>query len=164
MRKSPKGIGEPLGTNLVNLILVEDIQGNRLIQSFGLKHRQQKRFSEIARTLEISFIKRMYRWSIQGPGASFISSLGILGVVGMGAYLIETDPSFTTGKFFAFLLYANMFYEPIRQLVGINNLIATSRASGERVFEILDSPIEITNDLFARFFSRTKPCSLSFPM
>jgi ABC-type multidrug transport system fused ATPase/permease subunit len=72
--------------------------------------------------------------------------LGILGVVGMGAYLIETDPTFTTGKFFAFLLYANMFYEPIRQLVGINNLVAAGRASGERVFEVMDAPIEITND------------------
>ena len=46
-----------------------------------------------------------------------------------------------------------MFYEPIRQLVGINNLIAAGRASGERVFEILDSPIEITND----------PSPVSFP-
>ena len=88
----------------LNSLLVEDIQGNRLIQSFGLKHRQQKRFSEIARTLELLSLKAMYRWSIQGPGASFISSLGILGVVGMGAYLIETDPSFTTGKFFAFII------------------------------------------------------------
>ena len=138
----------------LNSLLVEDIQGNRLIQSFGLKHRQQKRFSEIAQTLELLSLKAMYRWSIQGPGASFISSLGILGVVGMGAYLIETDPSFTTGKFFAFLLYANMFYEPIRQLVGINNLIAAGRASGERVFEILDAPIEITND----------PSPVSFPI
>jgi ABC-type multidrug transport system fused ATPase/permease subunit len=46
-----------------------------------------------------------------------------------------------------------MFYEPIRQLVGINNLIAAGRASGERVFEILDAPIEITND----------PSPVSFP-
>ena len=55
----------------------------------------------------------MYRWSIQGPSASFTSSLGILAVVGMGAYLLQNDPTFTTGKFFAFLLYANMFYEPV---------------------------------------------------
>ena len=130
----------------LNSLLVEDIQGNRLIQSFGLKHRQKKRFGEIARSLELLSLNAMYRWSIQGPGASFISSLGILGVVGMGAYLIETDPTFTTGKFFAFLLYANMFYEPIRQLVGINNLVAAGRASGERVFEVMDAPIEITND------------------
>ena len=70
-------------------------------------------------------------------------SLGILAVVGMGAHLLRTDPEFTTGQFFAFLLYANMFYEPVRQLVSINNLISAGKASGERVFEILDTPVDI---------------------
>ena len=101
------------------------------------------RFAKVAKELEFLSLKAMYRWSIQGPGASFTSSLGILGVIGMGAYLLETDPAFTTGQFFAFLLYANMFYEPIRQLVGINNLVAAGKASGDRVFEILDAPKEI---------------------
>ena len=127
----------------LNSLLVEDIQGNRLIQSFALMLRERKRFAKVARELEKVSLTAMYRWSIQGPGASFTSSLGILGVVGMGAYLLETDPGFSNGQFFAFLLYANMFYEPIRQLVGINNLVAAGKASGERVFEILDAPIEV---------------------
>ena len=129
----------------LNSLLVEDIQGNRLIQSFSLMSRERMRFSRIAKELEIVSLRAMYRWSIQGPGANFTSSLGILGVIGMGAYLLETDPSFSTGQFFAFLLYANMFYEPIRQLVSINNLIAAGKASGERVFEILDAQIEVKN-------------------
>ena len=78
----------------------------------------------------------MYRWSVQGPGASFTSSLGILAVVGMGAYLLETDANFTTGQFFAFLLYANMFYEPVEQTVSINNLVSMRklRAKGSLRF------------------------------
>jgi len=75
-------------------------------------------------------------------------------VVGMGAYLLQTDPSFTKGEFFAFLLYANMFYEPVRQLVGINNLIAAGKASGERVFEVLDHPIAIRDPKEPKPFPR----------
>lgn len=138
----------------LNSLLVEDIQGNRLIQSFGLSKREKKRFSKIAQDLEQLSLRAMYRWSIQGPGASFTSSLGILGVVGMGAYLLESDPAFTAGQFFAFLLYANMFYDPIRQLVGINNLVAAGKASGERVFEILDAPIEVENSSNPRSFPK----------
>ena len=136
----------------LNSLLLEDIHGNRLIHSFGLNHREKNRFAKIARDLEELSLRAMYRWSIQGPGASFTSSLGILAVVGMGAYLLEKDPHFTTGQFFAFLLYANMFYDPIRQLVGINNLIAAGKASGERVFEILDAPIEVHDPLDPAFF------------
>lgn len=127
----------------LNSVLVEDIQGNRLIQAFALQEREQERFHKIGKELEKRSLQAMYRWSLQGPGASFTSSLGILAVVGMGAYLLETDSNFTTGQFFAFLLYANMFYEPVRQLVSINNLISAGKASGERVFEVLDTEIKI---------------------
>ena len=103
----------------------------------------------------------MYRWSVQGPSASFTSSLGILAVVGMGAHLLQNDPNFTTGKFFAFLLYANIFYEPVRQLVSINNLVSAGKASGERVFEILDEPIRIQNPPEPVSFPKSD-CSIRF--
>ena len=142
-KKNWKAVREASGD--LNSLLVEDIQGNRLIHAFALKSRERRRFDQIGRILESRSLEAMYRWSIQGPGASFLSSLGILAVVGMGAYLLQKEPSFTSGKFFAFLLYANMFYDPVRQLVSINNLVAAGKASGERVFEILDTPNEISN-------------------
>ena len=144
-KKNWKAVREASGE--LNSLLVEDIQGNRLIHAFALKTRERRRFDQIGRILEKRSLEAMYRWSIQGPGASFLSSLGILAVVGMGAYLLQKEPSFTSGKFFAFLLYANMFYEPVRQLVSINNLVAAGKASGERVFEILDTPNEINNHI-----------------
>ena len=142
-KKNWKAVREASGD--LNSLLVEDIQGNRLIQAFALKSREKNRFDKIGKVLEQRSLEAMYRWSLQGPGASFLSSLGILAVVGMGAHLLQTEPTFTSGKFFAFLLYANMFYEPVRQLVSINNLIAAGKASGERVFEVLDTPNEIEN-------------------
>ena len=142
-KKNWKAVREASGN--LNSLLVEDIQGNRLIHSFDLKSREKDRFMVSSKELELRSLKAMYRWSIQGPSASFTSSLGILAVVGMGAYLLETDSSFTKGQFFAFLLYANMFYEPVRQLVSINNMVSAGKASGERVFEILDEEIFIKN-------------------
>ncbi len=152
-KKNWKAVREASGE--LNSLLVEDIQGNRLIHSFDLQDREKKRFFESSKKLEASSLKAMYRWSIQGPSASFTSSLGILAVVGMGAYLLETDPSFTTGQFFAFLLYANMFYEPVRQLVSINNMVAAGKASGERVFEILDQKIEIKSPINPSIFPKS---------
>jgi ATP-binding cassette, subfamily B, bacterial len=141
-RRNWKAVRETSGE--LNSLLVEDIQGNRLIHGFDLRQREQARFLKISKELERRNLRAMFRWSIQGPAANFTSSLGIVAVVGMGAYLLlQNAPGFTKGEFFAFLLYANMFYEPVRQLVGINNLIAAGRASGERVFDVLDHPIEI---------------------
>ena len=158
-KKNWKAVRESSGN--LNSLLVEDIQGNRLIHSFDLKKREKSRFLICSKELEERSLKAMYRWSIQGPSASFTSSLGILAVVGMGAYLLETDPSFTKGQFFAFLLYANMFYEPVRQLVSINNMISAGKASGERVFEILDEEIFIKNPSLPLTFPK-KNCSIEF--
>ena len=140
-RRNWKAVRETSGE--LNSLLVEDIQGNRLIHGFALQDREQARFLETSKELERRNLQAMFRWSIQGPAANFTSSLGIVAVVGMGAYLLQTDPTFTKGQFFAFLLYANMFYEPVRQLVGINNLLAAGKASGERVFEVLDHSVDI---------------------
>ncbi|MBO94895.1 MAG: ABC transporter ATP-binding protein [Opitutales bacterium] len=131
----------------LNALLVEDIQGNRLIHSFALNERERRRFLETSEELRRRNLRTMFRWSIQSPLAGFISSLGVVAVVGMGAYLLKIKPDgssgFTVGEFFAFLLYTNMFYEPVRQLVQINNLMAAGKASGDRVFEILDHPVDI---------------------
>ena len=145
----------------LNSLLVEDIQGNRLIQAFALRDREIRRFRKIGIELQKRSLRAMYRWSVQGPSANFTSSLGILAVVGMGAHLLQNDPNFTTGKFFAFLLYANIFYEPVRQLVSINNLVSAGKASGERVFEILDEPIRIQNPPEPVSFPKSD-CSIRF--
>ena len=152
-KKNWKAVREASGD--LNSLLVEDIQGNRLIHSFNLEKREQERFLKCSQELQKRSLKAMFRWSIQGPSASFTSSLGIIAVVGMGAYLLETDASFTTGQFFAFLLYANMFYEPVRQLVSINNMVAAGKASGERVFEILDEEVIITDPISVKAFPKS---------
>ena len=119
----------------LNSILVEDIQGNRLIHAFALQEREKSRFHKIGKEVEKDPCRQCTGGQCKARG-KFHFLLGILAVVGMGAYLLETDANFTTGQFFAFLLYANMFYEPVRQLVSINNLVSAGklRAKGSLRF------------------------------
>jgi ABC-type multidrug transport system fused ATPase/permease subunit len=125
-------------------LLVEDIQGNRLIHAFALKNREKKRFLEKSEELKKCTLDAMYRWSLYSPGSAFITNLGTVAVVGVGGYLLFSRPeSFTFGEFSAFLIYTYMFYEPVRTLNGLNHMINTGKASGERVFEILDFPEEV---------------------
>jgi len=127
----------------LNSLLVEDIQGNRLIHSFALQNREHGRFLGIAADLRDRTIKAMFRWSLHGPGTSFVGSLGTVAVVGMGGYLIATDPSFGYPRLFAFFFYATMLYEPLNRINMLNHMLAAATASGKRVFEILDHPIPI---------------------
>ncbi len=128
----------------LNSLLVEDIQGNRLIQTFGLQKRESRRFEEKAESLRDKTLRAMFRWSIYHPSTNLLTKLGFLSIVGVGGYFVLQDTSgFTMGKLVGFFLYANMLYMPISQLHGLNHLLAAGKASGERVFEILDTPVDI---------------------
>jgi len=143
-QKNWRGVRDATGD--LNSHLVEDIQGNRLIHAFALKEREKQRFHEKSEALRQKTLKAMFQWSRYSPTTNFITNLGNVGVVGVGCYLLATkSPGFTLGEFFAFLFYASMFYEPVRQLNNLNNMLSEGKASGDRVFEILDHPLKIRN-------------------
>ncbi|MEM8867087.1 MAG: ABC transporter ATP-binding protein [Verrucomicrobiota bacterium] len=137
-----KGVRESSGE--LNSLLVEDIQGNRLIQTFGLQKRESARFEERAETLRKKILRAMFRWASYHPFTNLVTKLGFLSIVGIGGSLIlQESANFTIGDLIAFFLLSNMLYQPISQLHGLNHLIAAGRASGERVFEILDAQVDV---------------------
>ncbi|MFO7726683.1 MAG: ABC transporter ATP-binding protein [Oceanipulchritudo sp.] len=130
----------------LNSLLVEDIQGNRLIQTFGLQKREGSRFDTKASLLRRRTLKAMFRWAAYSPGTTFLTNMGVVAVIGFGGWMILSgDTSFGFPQMVAFLIYANMLYMPIGQLHGINHMLAAGKASGERVFEILDTRVEVEN-------------------
>jgi len=156
-RKNWKAVRESSGE--MSSLLVEDIQGNRLIHSFALRERESRRFAAIAEELRTRTLRAMFRWSVHGPGSSFIMSLGTVAVVGLGGwFLIQGEAPFTGpftfGSFVAFFAYCAMLYAPIGTLNNLNHMFAAGKASGERVFEILDHPIEVANPQQPHAFPR----------
>ena len=141
-RKVWKGVRESAGD--LNSLLVEDIQGNRLIQTFGLQDRESERFEEKAEDLRGKTLHAMYRWALYSPATTFVTKLGFLSIVGVGGYLVlQESADFGMPQLLTFFLLANMLYQPISQLHGLNHLLAAGRASGERVFEVLDAQVEV---------------------
>ena len=128
----------------LNSLIIEDIQGNRLIQSFGLQNREKLRFSEKAKDLHNKTLKAMFRWAYYSPSTTIITKLGFLSIVAIGGFMVfEGEYDLSIGTLIAFFILANMLYQPISQLHGLNHLLAAGRASGDRVFEILDANVEI---------------------
>lgn len=128
----------------LNSLLVEDIQGSRLIQTFALQEREGRRFEEKANDLRTKLLRAMFRWAQYNPLTTFITHLGTVSVIGVGGYLIIQGKSdFSFPDMLAFLVYAQMLYAPISQLHVLNQMIIVGKASGERVFEILDATVDV---------------------
>ena len=84
----------------------------------------------------------MSAWSVYSPSMSFAGALGYVIVLWFGGRAVIAD-RLTLGQFVGFLVYVGMFYDPMRALHGLNQMFQAGRAAGERVFDILDAPVEV---------------------
>jgi len=126
----------------LNALLLDNLQGIRQIKGYGREPHELGRFEKKADDLRVSTMRVMNAWSIYSPAMEFSSWIGYVVVFGIGGAAVLRG-ELTVGAFAGFLAYIGMFYSPVRQLHSLNQLFQAGRAAGERVFDILDAPVEI---------------------
>jgi ABC-type multidrug transport system fused ATPase/permease subunit len=125
----------------MNALLMDNLQGVRQIKSFGQEAHEDVRFADRAEGLRQSTLGIMRMWALYSPAMSFASALGTGLIMWVGGWQV-VHHAMTVGQLVKFLLFLGLFYEPIRQLHGLNQLLQAARAAGERMFDILDFPLE----------------------
>src|SRR5204863_924756 len=80
-------------------------------------------------------------WAIYSPSMSMFEAIGAVLVLGFGSHAVLTG-SMQIGDLVAFLMLTAFLYDPVSRLHQLNQLVQAGRAAGERVFEILDEPVE----------------------
>jgi ABC-type multidrug transport system fused ATPase/permease subunit len=127
----------------LNALLHDNLQGIRQIKSFGREEHEISRFEAKSDRVRRGTLDAMRLWATYSPATSFIASLGYVIVFCFGGYGVIRG-RMTLGQLVGFLGYLSMFYSPIERLHGINQMLQAARAAGERVFEIIDAPEEVT--------------------
>lgn len=125
----------------MNAQLMDNLQGVRQIKAFGREKHEDRRFGDKAEELRQGTLEVMRAWAIYSPGMNLASWLGMPLVLWIGGTRV-LDGTMSQGQLAEFLIYLMMLYAPIGKLHGLNQMIAGTRAAGERVFDILDSPME----------------------
>lgn len=136
---------EQMGYNAqMNVMMNEtlNISGTLLVKLFGRIDNEVNRFGERAGKVRDSGIQRAV------IGASMFMVIGLIAAIGsalvywLGGHLVLTGV-FTIGTLIAFGQYLVQLYGPLQSLVNAPVDFATSMVSFERVFEVLDLPVEI---------------------
>jgi ABC-type multidrug transport system fused ATPase/permease subunit len=125
----------------MNALLMDNLQGVRQIKSFGQETHEDARFAGRADDLRRGTLGIMKVYAVYNPTMSFAAALGTVLILWIGGSEV-IHGTLTPGEMVRFLFYLALFYEPVRQLHGLNQLLQSARASGERVFDILDFPLE----------------------
>ena len=125
----------------MNSLLHDNLAGVRQIKSFVREREEHARFNAVSNQLRHATLIVMRVWGMYHPSMYLIGQLGIVLTVWFGAKMV-LGGAMQQGDLFAFLMLTGFLYEPINKLHQLNQLVQAGRAAGERVFEIIDEPIE----------------------
>jgi len=128
-------------SSAMNAILMDDLQGIRQIKAYGRQSHEDERFAGRAEDLRQGNLGIMRAWANYNPAMSFVAALGTVLVLWFGGKAVMAS-EMTTGELVGFLFYLMLFYEPVARLHGLNQMLQSARAAGERVFDILDHETE----------------------
>lgn len=130
----------------MNALLMDNLQGVRQIKAFNREEHEDGRFARSADDLRQGTLGVMRVWAAYSPAMSFAGALGLTLVLWIGGRQVLAD-KMTLGELIGFMFYLALFYEPVARLHGLNQMLQSARAGGERVFDILDAPVERASGL-----------------
>jgi ATP-binding cassette subfamily B protein len=125
----------------MNALLHDNLSGIRQIKSFVREKEEHGRFNRVSDQLRQATLVVMRVWAVYSPSMSMFEACGAIVVLGYGSHAVLTG-AMQIGDLVASLMLMAFLYDPISRLHQLNQLVQAGRAAGERVFEILDEPIE----------------------
>ena len=151
----------------INAYLQEHVSGMVVLQLFNRERKAYKRFSEINRTHMDAYKDAILAYSLYYPAVDFFSAIAIACVFWYGGqdimrgivansvsiafnrhtlvsfHLVATAASL--GVLIAFTTYAQRFFRPIMDFSEKYNILQSAMAASERIFKLLDAPVEIVS-------------------
>ncbi|MEX1327706.1 MAG: ABC transporter ATP-binding protein, partial [Desulfobacterales bacterium] len=142
-----RGVRARLGN--INAKLQDNLSGIQVIQAFAREDQERKRFAAESERYYHARVKGIRYWSIFFPIIRFVSAMGAVAVLAVGAVMVVRG-QLTLGTLVAFLAYITSFYDPIDRLTEVDNIFQEAIAAGERIFELLDETTEVIDAPNAR--------------
>jgi ATP-binding cassette subfamily B protein len=126
-----------------------NISGALLVKIFGRYRSEVQRFTERAAAVRDIGVRQAIvgRWFFLALG--LVSAIGTAMVFWLGGHFVLRG-AFSVGTLVAFTGYLTQLYGPLMALTNARVDFATSMVSFERVFEVLDLPVEIQDPAGAR--------------
>ena len=129
-----------------NSVLAENVNGVRVVQAFSRQTHNYNTFSGYVNRyyLETS-LDAVWVASLFTPVIDLLGALATALVVYIGGTAVLGE-SITAGVLIAFVLYIDRFFEPIRDLSRRFDTLQSTMAGGERILELLNTPIEVRDE------------------
>ena len=138
LRKGYRGVRR--SNSVMNTLLVESITGIREILLFNHRKNSIDSFDKANKDYRQSFISIVKSYSLYFPLIEAVSSLSMIGILFASHFIFGKTA--TIGDIFAFFIYINMLFRPLRDLAEQFNTLQSAMSGGERIFDFFDEELD----------------------
>src|SRR5579872_4528190 len=128
----------------INAYLQEHVSGIVVLQLFNREEQAYRQFDKVNAQHMDAFKDAILAHAIYYPVVEVLSTIAIALVFWFGGLRVIAGASML-GVLVAFMQYAQRFFRPIQDLSDKYNILQATMASSERVFKLLDTPVEIVS-------------------
>lgn len=132
----------------INAFLQEHLTGMSVVQLFGRERQVADEFSRINAEHRDANVRAIFYYAVYYPAVELITAVGIALILWYGGGRV-VQGAISIGALVAFLQYAQRFYQPLSDLSEKYNILQAAMASSERIFRLIDRPVEIESPLEA---------------
>jgi ATP-binding cassette subfamily B multidrug efflux pump len=141
-RNRPLSVAIQQQVGVLTTQVEQALRGARVVKAFAQEERTSELFDEQNnKWFDLSVAAARLR-SLNTPLLDFIANLGTVAVIWYGGYLV-INQQLTIGELVAFSTYLGQLVPPVRRIGMIIPAISMAVASGERIFDILDTPSDV---------------------
>ena len=133
----------------------EMFTGHNVVKVFGRQDKAIATFEEQNEQLYQASFKAQFISGIIMPVMNSVMNLNYVAIAVVGGLMVATG-RISLGDVQAFIQYSRQFTMPITQVAGIMNVLQSTAASSERVFELLDEPEETPDPAECVVFEHTR--------
>ena len=144
----------------INAYLQERITGMTTVQLFRREARDFAAFDEIDRAHRDANVQSIFYYAVFYPAVELVSALAASLIIWYGGGRVMAD-ALTLGSLVAFLQYSQRFFRPISDMSEKFNVLQGAMASSERIFALLDTPVEVRSPESVRLKPDTAPATLA---
>lgn len=127
----------------VNSHIQETLSGIRLVKSTASEDHERKRFHALTQDYFATSVRTERLRALAAPLTEMLAAFGTVVLLWFGARLVLIDGSMTGALFIGFLALSMKLYAPVKYMSKFPALVQPGLVGAERVFEFLDSPVEI---------------------
>ena len=138
----------------INAYLQERITGMSTVQLFRREARDFAAFDDIDRAHRDANVQSIFYYAVFYPAVELVSALAASLIIWYGGGRVMTD-ALTLGSLVAFLQYSQRFFRPISDMSEKFNVLQGAMASSERIFALLDTPVEVKSPPVVSGVNRT---------